>query len=140
MGVRFIPHLWLESGAEEAAAFYTGIFPNSRITSITHYPAAGQEVHGQPPGTVMNVTLELAGQPLMLLNGGPAFRLTEAFSLVVECETQEEIDRYWNALLDGGQPQDCGWLTDRFGVSWQVACPFDRWFEALDPAARDRVF
>lgn len=140
MAIRFIPHLWLESGAEEAAAFYTSIFPNSRITSVTRYPDVGREVHGQEPGTVLTVTMELDGNPVMLLNGGPGFRLDDAFSFLLEFETQEEIDRYWNALLEGGQPQACGWLTDRFGVSWQVACPMDHWLTDPDPAVRERVF
>lgn len=140
MTVTPIPCLWLQSGAEEAARFYTSIFPNSRILSVTRYPETGREIHGQEPGSVLTVTLELDGHPVMLLNGGPAFRLDEAFSFLLEFEKQEEIDYSWSALLEGGQPQPCGWLTDRFGVSWQVACPMDHWLNHPDPAVRERVF
>ncbi len=136
---QLVPHLWLHSGAEEAARFYTGIFPNSRITSVTRYSDVGQEIHGQAPGSVMSVTIELDGQPVMLLNGGPAFTLDSAFSFLLEFETQEEIDHYSNALGEGGEPGPCGWLTDRFGVAWQVACPMDHWLNDPDPAVGERV-
>lgn len=119
---RITPCLWFDGQAEEAATFYTGIFRQSRITRITRYGAAGHEVHGQPPGSVMTVDFELDGQRFMALNGGPAFKFNEAVSLMINCSNQEEIDYYWDKLTAGGDPkaQQCGWLKDRYGVSWQV--------------------
>lgn len=123
---RISPCLWFADQADEAARFYTGIFPNSRITATTHYGEAGQEIHGQAPGTVMTVAFELGGHAFTALNGGPAFTFNEAISLQVNCETQEEIDHFWEKLSDGGDPaaQQCGWLKDRYGVSWQVIPSF----------------
>ncbi len=119
---RISPCLWFADEAEEAARFYTGIFPNSRITSTTRYGEAGFEVHGRPAGSVMTVVFELDGQAFTALNGGPVFTFNEAVSLQVECETQEEVDYYWERLSAGGDPaaRQCGWLKDRFGLSWQV--------------------
>src|SRR5215210_9049224 len=119
---RITPCLWFADEAEEAARFYTGIFRNSRITTITRYGTAGFETHHRPPGSVMTVAFELDGQSFTALNGGPAFTFNEAISLQVSCATQEEIDHYWEKLSDGGdlQAQQCGWLKDRYGVSWQV--------------------
>jgi predicted 3-demethylubiquinone-9 3-methyltransferase (glyoxalase superfamily) len=119
---KIIPCIWFDSQAEAAARLYTGIFPNSRITSMTHYGEAGQEIHGRKPGSVMTVAFELAGQAFTALNGGPLFKLSEAMSLQVMCDSQEEVDHYWSKLGDGGDPQaqQCGWLKDRFGLSWQV--------------------
>src|SRR4051794_24985359 len=101
---RIAPCLWFADQAEDAARFYTGIFPNSRITQVSRYGEAGQEVHHQPAGTVMTVAFELDGQPFTGLNGGPVFTFNEAISLQVSCETQEEVDHYWNALSAGGDP------------------------------------
>ena len=111
------PFLWFDTQAEEAAAFYTELFPNSRITQVTHYgPDAPRE-----EGLVMTVAFELEGQSFLGLNAGPMFKFTEAVSFIVYCESQAEVDRYWNALTaDGGQPSQCGWLKDKFGLSWQV--------------------
>lgn len=119
---RISPCLWFDHQAEEAANFYVSIFPNSRITRITRYGEAGREIHGQAPGTVLTVDFELDGNTLTALNGGPLFRFNEAVSLMVRCESQEEVDRYWDALSAGGDPkaQQCGWLKDKFGLSWQV--------------------
>lgn len=119
---RITPFLWFADEAEEAARFYTGIFPNSRITTISRYSEAGQEVHGRTPGSVMVVDFELDGQSFRALNGGPAFTFNESISFQVNCRSQEEVDRYWDALSAGGDPkaQQCGWLKDRYGVSWQV--------------------
>ncbi|HEX6059612.1 MAG TPA: VOC family protein [Gemmatimonadaceae bacterium] len=119
---RITPCLWFDDQAEEAARFYTGIFPNSRITSIARYSDVGTEVHHRPPGSVMVVNFHLDGSPFTALNGGPVFTFNEAISLQVNCATQEEIDHYWDALSAGGDPraQQCGWLKDRYGVSWQV--------------------
>jgi predicted 3-demethylubiquinone-9 3-methyltransferase (glyoxalase superfamily) len=116
------PCLWCDHQAEEAAEFYTSIFRKATIGRIARYGAAGREGHGQPPGTVMTVAFELTGQPFTALHGGPVFTFNEAISLQVLCETQEEIDYYWERLSTGGAenaPQ-CGWLTDTYGVSWQI--------------------
>jgi predicted 3-demethylubiquinone-9 3-methyltransferase (glyoxalase superfamily) len=114
--------LWFADEAEEAARFYTGIFPNSRITKITRYSNVGVEIHHRPPGSVMVVAFELNGHAFTALNGGPIFTFNEAVSFQVNCESQEEIDYYWEKLGAGGDPkaQQCGWLKDRFGLSWQV--------------------
>lgn len=120
--LKIIPCLWFDQQAEEAARFYTGIFPNSRITAITRYPEAGQETHRKPAGSVMTVEFELNGTQFTALNGGPEFRFNEAISFQIHCEDQAEIDHYWEKLGAGGDPaaQVCGWLKDRFGMSWQV--------------------
>ena len=116
------PCLWFDTQAEEAARYYTGIFKNSKIGAITRYGEGGREVHGGSPGTVMTVAFELNGQPFTALNGGPVFTFNEAISFQIMCRTQEEVDHYWNRLSEGGDPkaQQCGWLKDKFGLSWQV--------------------
>jgi predicted 3-demethylubiquinone-9 3-methyltransferase (glyoxalase superfamily) len=116
------PFLWFDNQAEEAARYYTGIFKDSSITSITHYGNAGTEIHGRPPGSVMTVDFELEGQTFTAINGGPVFTFTPAISFVINCDTQEEIDYYWDKLSAGGAPdaQQCGWLADKYGCSWQV--------------------
>lgn len=127
---RIAPCLWFDNQAEEAARFYTGIFRNSRITGITRYGKAGFEVHRRPAGSVMVVAFELDGQSFTALNGGPLFKFTEAISMQVNCETQKEIDYYWEKLGAGGDPkaQQCGWLKDRYGLSWQVVANMDEFF------------
>jgi predicted 3-demethylubiquinone-9 3-methyltransferase (glyoxalase superfamily) len=122
MKSRISPCLWFDDQAEAAAHFYSGIFKDSKITDITRYPDAGQEIHGRPPGSVLTVAFELDGQSFTALNGGPVFKFNEAISLQIECETQEEVDYYWERLNEGGDPeaQQCGWLKDKFGLSWQV--------------------
>jgi predicted 3-demethylubiquinone-9 3-methyltransferase (glyoxalase superfamily) len=119
---KLVPCLWFDGQAEEAARFYVSIFDGSRITHVSRYGEAGREVHGQKPGSVLTVAFELQGQPFTALNAGPQFKFNEAISFQVMCETQEEIDRFWNALSAGGDPkaQQCGWLKDRYGLSWQV--------------------
>jgi predicted 3-demethylubiquinone-9 3-methyltransferase (glyoxalase superfamily) len=117
---RITPCLWFDDQAEEAARFYTGIFPNSRIGTISRYGEAGREVHKRPPGSVMTVAFELDGQPFTALNGGPVFTFNEAISFQVNCDTQKEVDYYWEKLGAGGKEVACGWLTDKFGVSWQI--------------------
>lgn len=119
---RIAPCLWFDGQAEEAARFYTSIFPNSRITDVSCFGEAGYEVHGRPKGSVMVAAFELDGQPFTALNGGPLFKFNEAVSLMVSCETQEEVDYYWDKLSAGGeeQAQQCGWLKDRYGLSWQI--------------------
>jgi predicted 3-demethylubiquinone-9 3-methyltransferase (glyoxalase superfamily) len=118
------PCLWMDGQAEEAANFYIGIFPNSRIVNILRYGEVGQEIHHGKPGSVLTVEFELDGQLLTTLNGGPMFKFTEALSLQIDAPTQERIDHYWNKLTAGGQPSECGWLKDKYGVSWQVF-PFE---------------
>ena len=116
------PCLWFDSQAEEAAAFYTDIFKNSKIVKVTRYSEAGREVHKRPAGSVMVVAFELDGQLFTALNGGPVFKFNEAISLQINCQTQEEVDYYWTKLSAGGdaKAQQCGWLKDKYGVSWQV--------------------
>jgi predicted 3-demethylubiquinone-9 3-methyltransferase (glyoxalase superfamily) len=117
-----VPCLWFDSEAEEAAKFYTSVFPNSRINGMSHYGEAGKEIHGKPPGSVLTVDFELNGKQFTALNGGPVFQFNEAVSFQILCETQEEVDQYWDKLTPGGDvnAQQCGWLKDRFGLSWQV--------------------
>jgi predicted 3-demethylubiquinone-9 3-methyltransferase (glyoxalase superfamily) len=139
---RISPCLWFADQADEAARFYTGIFPNSRITATTRYGEAGEEIHGQAPGTVMTVAFELDGHAFTALNGGPAFTFNEAVSLQVNCATQEEIDHYWEKLGAGGDPkaQQCGWLKDRYGLSWQVVPEgMEELFADEDPARAQRA-
>jgi predicted 3-demethylubiquinone-9 3-methyltransferase (glyoxalase superfamily) len=139
---RITPCLWFDSQAEEAAAFYTRIFPGSRIGLITRFGEAGFEHHGRAAGSVMTVEFFLDGQPFTALNGGPLFRFTEAISLMVACKDQAEIDHYWDHLSEGGpvEAQNCGWLKDKFGVSWQIV-PHNlvELMAGQDTAAMDRV-
>ncbi|WP_028104206.1 VOC family protein [Pseudoduganella violaceinigra] len=119
---KITPCLWFDGQAEEAARFYIGVFKDSRITETSYYSDAGKETHGQPAGRVLTVAFELNGQPFTAMNGGPAFKFNEALSLQVPCDSQEEIDYYWDKLGNGGDPaaQMCGWLKDKYGLSWQV--------------------
>ena len=114
--------LWFNGQAEEAANYYVSIFPKSRITQVTRTPGVGQETHKRPPGSVLCVGFELNGEPFLALNGGPQFNFNQAVSIMVPCSTQEEIDYYWEKLRAGGDPgaEACGWLKDRYGLSWQV--------------------
>lgn len=114
------PCLWFDNDAEAAANHYVSIFKNSRILSVSHYGKEGFEIHGRKEGTVMTVEFELDGQKFVALNGGPQFKFSEAISFQISCETQEEIDHFWSRLTAGGEEGPCGWLKDRFGLSWQV--------------------
>jgi predicted 3-demethylubiquinone-9 3-methyltransferase (glyoxalase superfamily) len=125
---KITPFLWFDSQAEEAAKLYTSLFKNSKIVSISRYGASGPG----PEGSVMTVTFELDGREFLALNGGPMYRLTEAFSLSVHCETQAEVDELWRKLSEGGEEGRCGWLKDRFGLSWQIVPT------TLDPMLQDR--
>ena len=139
---RITPCLWFADEAEDAARFYAGIFPNSRITAITRYSDVGTEIHHRPPGSVMVVAFELDGHAFTALNGGPVFTFNEAISFQVNCGTQEEIDHYWEALGAGGDPraQQCGWLKDRYGVSWQIVPAFmDELFVDAESAGARRA-
>jgi predicted 3-demethylubiquinone-9 3-methyltransferase (glyoxalase superfamily) len=119
---KIAPCLWFDSEAEEAARFYVGIFRNSKIVDITRYGKAGKEIHQKPEGSVMTVAFEIEGLPYTALNGGPMFKFTEAVSFQIFVDDQKELDEYWDKLTPGGDPksQVCGWLKDKFGVSWQV--------------------
>ncbi len=119
---KITPFLWLDNQAEDAARYYTSIFRNSKIGRISHYGKEGYEFHKRPTGTVMTVEFEIEGQVFVALNGGPIFKFNEAISFQVCCETQEEVDYYWEKLSEGGdeKAQQCGWLKDKYGVSWQV--------------------
>jgi predicted 3-demethylubiquinone-9 3-methyltransferase (glyoxalase superfamily) len=119
---KITPCLWFDSNAEEAAKFYTSIFENSKIVKTARYGKEGYEIHGKPAGTVLTVEFELNGQTFTALNGGPVFKFNEAVSFQVLCESQKEVDYYWETLSKGGdeKAQQCGWLKDKFGVSWQI--------------------
>jgi predicted 3-demethylubiquinone-9 3-methyltransferase (glyoxalase superfamily) len=119
---KITPCLWFDDQAEAAVGFYTSIFQNSKVVATSRYGEEGREIHGRPPGSVLTVAFELDGQAFTALNGGPIFKFNEAVSLQVSCETQPELDRYWGKLSEGGDPeaQQCGWLKDRYGLSWQV--------------------
>jgi predicted 3-demethylubiquinone-9 3-methyltransferase (glyoxalase superfamily) len=114
------PCLWFDTEAENAARFYCSVFKNSKIRTISRYPDAGQDVHGKPAGSVMAVEFELDGRSFSALNGGPQFKFDEAVSFQVPCADQKEVDYYWNALTKGGHEGPCGWLKDKFGLSWQI--------------------
>ena len=133
---RIVPNLWFDTEALDAARFYCSVFPNSEVNAVSHYTEAGP---GEP-GTVLTVDFTLDGQPFTAINGGPQFPFTEAVSLLVECADQAEVDHYWAALTDGGQEVQCGWLRDRYGLSWQV-CPtgFVDIVNVPDRAAADRA-
>ncbi|MFZ2198206.1 MAG: VOC family protein [Thermodesulfovibrionales bacterium] len=117
---KITPCLWFDNQAEEAVNFYVSIFKKSKIMDIARYGEAGAKVSGKPEGTVMTVTFLLEGQEFMALNGGPQFKFSEAVSFVVNCRTQKQIDAFWKRLSEGGEEGPCGWLKDRYGVSWQV--------------------
>ena len=117
---KITPFLWFDNQAEEAVNFYTSIFENSKIGSAARYDEEGSKAAGRPKGSVMTVAFQLAGQDFVALNGGPVFKFTEAVSFVVNCESQKEVDHFWEKLSAGGEEVQCGWLKDKFGLSWQV--------------------
>jgi predicted 3-demethylubiquinone-9 3-methyltransferase (glyoxalase superfamily) len=140
---KITPHLWFDSQAEEAAKFYTSVFKNSSINKVTRYPAVGQEIHHQKAGSVMTVEFTLDGQKFIALNAGPIFNFTEAISFVVDCETQEEVDYFWDKLSKGGDPkaQQCGWLKDKYGLSWQIVpTALNKLIEEGDTEKTEHVF
>jgi predicted 3-demethylubiquinone-9 3-methyltransferase (glyoxalase superfamily) len=139
--VRITPCLWFDTQAEEAARFYVSIFPGSGIDHVSRYGKAGLDVHGKPAGSVMTVAFHLGSQPVTALNGGPQFHFSEAVSMQVACEDQAEIDRYWARLSDGGQEGPCGWLKDRYGLSWQVfPAAIGQLVSGPDPEGSRRAF
>jgi predicted 3-demethylubiquinone-9 3-methyltransferase (glyoxalase superfamily) len=137
---RVTPYFWFDDNAEEAVKFYTSIFPNSSIGKTTRYDAASAKVSGRPEGSVMTIDFTLDGQNYGALNGGPLFKFSEALSLMIHCETQAEVDHFWERLGAGGDPQaqQCGWLKDRYGVSWQVV-PVELDALLADPARGHQV-
>ena len=137
---RIAPCLWFDHQAEEAAKFYTGIFKKSKIVSISRYSEAGFEIHRRPAGSVMVVAFELEGQAFTALNGGPIFKFNEAVSLSVDCRSQQELDELWEKLSAGGSPGQCGWLEDRYGLSWQIVpAVLPKLLAGTDPARAQRV-
>ncbi len=134
---QIIPCLWFNGQAEEAARFYTSLFKNSKIKNIALQGEAVAAATGRPAGSVLTVTFELNGQEFLALNGGPQFKFTEAVSFMVFCENQDEVDRYWAALTAGGEESQCGWLKDRYGLSWQVVPT--RFMQMLQDPDADRV-
>jgi predicted 3-demethylubiquinone-9 3-methyltransferase (glyoxalase superfamily) len=137
---KITPFLWFDDKAEEAAKFYVSLFKNSKIGGITRYDEAGSKAAGRPKGTVMTVEFQLEGQEFTAINGGPHFKFTEAVSFVVNCETQEEVDKFWEKLSEGGQKSQCGWLKDKYGLSWQVVpTVLLEMLKDKDPAKSKRV-
>jgi predicted 3-demethylubiquinone-9 3-methyltransferase (glyoxalase superfamily) len=130
--------LWFDTEAEEAARFYVSLFEDSEIGEVTRFSTVGQEIHGKPDGSVMTVNFRIRGQEFVGLNGGPQFKFDEAISFQIFCDTQAEVDSYWEKLgADGGQPGPCGWIKDRFGLSWQVIP--NRFFELIKDADRAKA-
>lgn len=139
---KITPHLWFDQNAEEAVSFYTYVFRNCKIGALLRYGKAGYDVHKMSEGTVMSIEFELEGQKFVALNGGPIFKFSEAISFIVQCHDQTEIDYYWDALSMGGDPesQKCGWLKDKFGVSWQIVpTSLSQIMEDADEITKDRV-
>ncbi|MGC3974780.1 MAG: VOC family protein [Nitrospira sp.] len=138
---RITPCLWFDDQAEEAAKFYVSIFTHSKMGHITRYGEAGSQAAGRPKGSVMTVTFEIDGQEYVALNGGPVFKFTEAVSFMVKCRTQKEIDDLWDILTrDGGEPGPCGWLKDKYGLSWQIVSPeWEAMLRDKDPQKSERV-
>ena len=137
---KITPFLWFNNEAEEAAKFYTSIFKSSKILNVSRYTESGSRAAHQPKGSVMTVAFQIEGQNFTAINGGPVFKFTEAVSFVINCETQNEIDFYWDKLSEGGDPtaQQCGWLKDKFGLSWQIV-PSTLGGLMTDPSRSERV-
>jgi predicted 3-demethylubiquinone-9 3-methyltransferase (glyoxalase superfamily) len=139
---KIISNLWFDRQAEEAAKFYTSVFKNSSILKTSHYGKEGFDIHKMPEGTVMTVEFQIEGQKFVALNGGPVFQFNEAISFIVNCTNQQELDYYWEKLSQGGDPksQQCGWLKDKFGVSWQVVpVQLEEMMQDKDREKADRV-
>jgi predicted 3-demethylubiquinone-9 3-methyltransferase (glyoxalase superfamily) len=139
---KITPFLWFDNNAEEAVNFYVSVFKNSKIENVARYDEEGANASGRPKGTVMTVSFRLDGQEFVALNGGPVFKFTEAISFVISCETQEEVDYYWEKLSEGGdkKAQQCGWLKDRYGLSWQIVpSVLGKLLSDPDPATCRRV-
>ena len=132
--------LWFDNQAKEAANFYVSVFKKSKIGNVTHYGEAGAKVSGRPKGSVMTVTFQLNGQEFIALNGGPVFKFTEAISFLVSCETQKEVDELWEKLSESGNELECGWLKDKYGVTWQIVpSVLNKLLNDPDPEKSQRV-
>jgi predicted 3-demethylubiquinone-9 3-methyltransferase (glyoxalase superfamily) len=139
-GPKITPFLWFDTQAEQAATFYVSVFKDSKLGRISRYGKAGHDVHGRTAGSVMTVEFELAGQKFLALNGGPNFKFTEAVSFVVNCDGQDEVDYFWSKLSAGGQEGPCGWLKDKYGLSWQIVpSVIPKMMTDADAAKSDRV-
>lgn len=137
---KLMPCLWFDTRAEEAAEFYASIFEDAKIITVSRYGDAGAEASGKPKGSVMTVLFEIAGQRFLGLNGGPNFTFSPAVSFMVHCASQDEVDTKWAKLSEGGEPGQCGWLTDKFGLSWQIVpTAMDEMMQAGDAGQRERV-
>ncbi|HEX2786663.1 MAG TPA: VOC family protein [Ignavibacteria bacterium] len=137
---KIVPCIWYDNQAEEAVNFYVSIFKNSRVETVTRYGKSGSQESGQPESSIMTITFFLDGQKFIALNGGPVFKLSEAMSLMIYCKDQAEIDYFYDKLADGGQIQPCGWLKDKFGLSWQLVTPLmDEVFNDKDTKKQERV-
>lgn len=137
---KITPFLWFDDKADEAMNFYVSIFKNSKVGSVTRYEAEGAKASGRPKGSVMTATFQLDGQDFVALNGGPHFKFTEAISFIVNCETQEEIDYFWEKLSEGGVEVQCGWLKDKYGLSWQIVpTVLGQLFQTKDAEKAQRV-
>jgi predicted 3-demethylubiquinone-9 3-methyltransferase (glyoxalase superfamily) len=137
---KITPFLWFNDTAEEAAKFYTSVFKRSKLGKIARYGKAGEKVAGRPAGSVMTVEFEIEGQQFIALNGGPIFRFNESISFVVNCRTQAEVDYFWKKLTAGGKPVQCGWLKDKFGISWQIVpTVLNELMSTKDEAKSERV-
>lgn len=137
---KITPCLWFDDKAEEAAKFYVSVFKHSKLGQVTRYGDSGAQVSGRPKGSVMTVTFEIEGQEFVALNGGPLFKFTEAVSFIVKCETQAEIDEMWSKLSEGGEEGPCGWLKDKYGLSWQIVVPaWDEMLRDKDSTKSERV-
>ena len=137
---KITPFLWYDSQAEEAANYYASIFKNSSVGSITRYDESSSKAAGRPAGSAMTVEFQLEGQPFVALNGGPHFKFTEAVSFVVNCDNQEEVDYFWEKLVEGGAESQCGWLKDKYGLSWQITPTIlPELLKQKDPAKAKRV-
>ena len=137
---KLTPCLWFDDKAEEAARFYTSIFEDSEVTGITHYGESGAQASGRPKGSVMTVTFRIGGQEFMGLNGGPQFTFSPAVSFIVNCKTQRELDELWAKLSEGGAEERCGWVTDKYGLSWQVMpASLGEMFQQGDTAKSEKV-
>jgi predicted 3-demethylubiquinone-9 3-methyltransferase (glyoxalase superfamily) len=137
---KITPFLWFDDKAEEAANFYVSLFKNSKIGNVSRYDEAGAKISGRPNGSVMVATFQLEGQEFVALNGGPHFKFTEAVSFVVNCETQQEVDEFWERLSEGGEEGQCGWLKDKYGLSWQIVpSVLTKMLKDQDPQKAKRV-
>lgn len=137
---KITPCLWFDDKAEDAAKFYVSIFKNSKLGQVTRYGDSGSQISGKPKGSVMTVTFEIEGQEFVALNGGPLFKFTEAVSFMVKCESQQDIDEMWSKLSEGGEEGPCGWLKDKYGLSWQIVVPeWDKMLRDKDSEKSERV-